>query len=307
MIARRYGGSDVFELAELPRPEPAPGEVLVRMVATGANPVDWEVRAGYAADWYDDGPYIWGWDVSGVVEAVGAGVSALAPGDEVFGMPRFPQQARAYAEYVTAPLTDLAPRPRSVGHLTSAALPLSGLTALQGLDLAEVTAGQTVLVNGAAGGVGHLAVQLVKARGASTVAVARQTHHDLLRELGADTLVDYTATPVSEAVTDAVDCVGDDTLPAVVRPGGVVIRVPGAAGGPGDLETAAERAGVRVLRHVVHPDGHRLRQLARLVDDGQLTAAVTHTFPLEEAARAHDLMEAGHARGKTVLTVSPPA
>jgi NADPH:quinone reductase-like Zn-dependent oxidoreductase len=305
--AKRYGEPDVLELTEMPRPELAGNDLLVRVRAAGTNPVDAECRVGQAAAWFDEGPYIWGWDVSGVVAAVGEDVTAFVPGDEVFGMPRFPAQAHAYAEYVSAPADEMAVKPRRADHVTAAGLPLCGLTALQVLDRAGLSAGQRAMVNGAAGGVGHMAVQLAKARGAHVIAVARGVNHDFVRGIGADEVVDYTTTAVADAVSDVdvvVDCVGDDSLLRTVRPGGVLAPVPGAARGPGPLEEAAAATGVRVLRHVVHPDGRRLAQLARLVDDGVLSVEVSRTMPLEQAEEAHRIMESGHGRGKIVLTVA---
>lgn len=304
VLARRYGGPDVLELAELPEPTAGPGEVVVRLAAAGTNPVDAECRAGQAAAWFDDGPWVWGWDIAGVAAAVGAGVADFEVGDAVFGMPRFPQLARGYAELVAAPAAELAPAPRRIAPVTATALPLCGLTALQVLDRAAVGAGHHVLVNGAAGGVGHLAVQLAKARGARVTAVARTVKHDLVRELGADDVVDYTRVDVAATVAGvdaAVDCVGDDRLLATVRAAGVLAPVPGAARGPGALDAAAERAGVRVLRHVVAPDGAGLRRLAALVDEGRLDVHVAHALRLSDAVRAHELLDAGHGRGKIVL------
>ncbi len=308
VVANRYGDPDVLELTELPVPEPAAGEVLVHVQASGTNPVDAECRQGQAAPWFDEGPYIWGWDISGIVTAIGPGVTRFAPGDAVYGMPRFPSQARAYAEYVTAPVEDLAAMPGSVGHVGAAALPLCGLTALQVLDLAGASAGQRVLVNGAAGGVGHLAVQLAKARGCHVIGVARTVNHDFVRRLGADEVIDYSEQNVAETVSGidvAIDLVGVDSLLQTVRSGGVLAPVPGAARGAGPLEEAAAERGVRVLRHVVHPDGPALEHLADLAEDGHLSAEIAQVLPLEDAALAHKLLEAGHARGKIVLT--PPS
>ncbi|MFJ8312071.1 MULTISPECIES: NADP-dependent oxidoreductase [unclassified Streptomyces] len=307
VVAHRYGDPEVLELAEVPTPEPGAGEVLVQVRASGTNPVDAECRQGQAAPWFDEGPYIWGWDISGIVVAVGPGATGFAPGDAVYGMPRFPVQARGYAEYVTAPAEDLAAKPAHVSHTAAAALPLCGLTALQVLDLAGASAGQRVLVNGASGGVGHLAVQLARARGCHVIGVAREVNHDFVRGLGADEVIDYTVTGVADAVRDVdvvVDLAGVDSLLETVRFGGVIAPVPGAARGAGPLEEAAARRGVRVLRHVVHPDRPALGRLAELVERGALAAEITRELPLEEAVLAHKLLEAGHARGKVVLT--PP-
>ncbi|MDJ0466568.1 zinc-binding dehydrogenase [Streptomyces sp. H27-C3] len=305
VVASRYGGPEVLEIAEVPVPAVAADEVLVHVRASGTNPVDWECRAGHVAAWFDDGPYIWGWDISGIVETVGADVTRFSPGDEVYGMPRFPSLARGYAEYVSAPAQDLALKPRQVDHVSAAALPLCALTAWQVLEHAQVGKGQRVLVNGAAGGVGHIAVQLAKARGAYVVAVAREANHEFVRRLGADEAVDYTTTSVAENVSDidvVVDTVGVDSLLQTVRRGGVIAPVSGAAQGANTLEAAAQLLGVQVLRHVVHPEGEMLDHIAKLVDHGLLAAEVTRRLPLEQADAAHRQLEGGHMRGKIVLT-----
>ncbi|GAB3961793.1 NADP-dependent oxidoreductase [Actinoallomurus acanthiterrae] len=306
LVATTYGGPEVLRIAEVARPEPGAGEVLVRVAAAGTNPADSVARAGLIRDWFGEGPYVWGWDVSGVVTAVGPGVVRFAPGDQVFGMPRFPQPAGGYAEYVRAPAHELAAKPDGMDHMAAAALPMCGLTALQTLDLAGVSPRQRVLVNGAAGGVGHLAVQLAKTHGAQVIGVAREVNHPFLKSIGADDAVDYTTTRVADAFDDldvVIDCVGDDGLVATLRRGGVFVCVPGAAQGRGPLEEAAEASGVRVVRHVVHPDGAGLARLAQLVESGSLSVAVSRTLPLEEGAVAHELLDTGHTRGKIVLVV----
>ncbi|UCM88152.1 NADP-dependent oxidoreductase [Streptomyces marincola] len=308
IVADGYGGSDVLGLREVPLPSFGPDDVLVRVVAAGTNPADWECRSGLAADWFDDGPYVWGWDVSGVVEAVGDHVTSLAPGDEVYGMPRFPELAQGYAEFVAAPADELAPKPRGLPHQLSAALPLSGLTALQTLDRAGAAAGQRVLVHGAAGGVGHLVVQLARARGCHVIAVARPLAHAALRDLGAREVMDadrLRAEGPGREVDVAVDCVGDDALLDVVRPGGVFARVPGAAAGPGALARPAAARGVRLVHHVVHPDGAGLVRLAEMVEAGTLMPRVSLVLPLAQAALAHDVMERGQGLAKIVLSVAP--
>ncbi|MFD9734586.1 NADP-dependent oxidoreductase [Umezawaea sp. NPDC059074] len=306
VVAKRYGGPEVLELADVPWPRRLPGEALIRVLAAGTNPVDAECRAGNAKAWFDDGPYVWGWDVSGVVVEVGEDSSGLRPGDEVFGMPRFPALAGGYAEYVTSPVGQVAVKPRGVDHVSAAALPLCGLTAAQTLDRLDVGRGDRVLVNGAAGGVGHLAVQLAAARGARVIAVARRVNHDFLLGIGAAEVLDYTTDDVVASIgpVDAVvDCVGRDELIVLVRPGGVFARVPDAAGGATSLEDVAARRGVRVVRHVVEPDGVGLSRLARHVDDGELTVDVGEALPLGSAVEAHERLDRGISRGKVVLTV----
>jgi NADPH:quinone reductase-like Zn-dependent oxidoreductase len=304
---RALGGPDVLELTEAPRPEPGPTEVLVRMSAAGVNPVDWKTRERGAA--LGEPPFTVGWDVGGVVEALGRGVTRFQPGDRVFGMPRFPKEAAAYAEYVTSPSRQLARTPDELGDVEAGALPLAGLTAWQALvETAGVGAGDHVLILGAAGGVGHLAVQLAKARGAHVTGTASSAKHPFLAELGADEAIDYTTETFEERVRDAdvvLDLVGGETglraLPAL-RDGGLLIAVPSSS----DLEPLREAAGdrVRVTGILVEPDRAGLEALAALVQAGELRVHVERTFPLEEAAAAHEAGETGRTQGKLVLTIS---
>jgi len=192
VVQHQFGGPQVLRLEQVPRPRPLPTEVLVRVHAAGVNPVDWKTRAGSGmAGVVGEPPFVLGWDVSGVVEQVGYGVTTLAPGDEVYGMPWFPRAAGGYAEYVTAPSRQFARKPSTVGHAQAAAVPLAALTAWQVLvDTARVEPGQRVLIHAAAGGVGHFAVQLAKHLGARVIGTASARHHDWLTGLGADELVD---------------------------------------------------------------------------------------------------------------------
>ena len=195
------GGPDVLEVAEVPRPEPFPTEVLVRVAAAGVNPVDWKVRT--RGGFLGEPPFTVGWDVAGVVEALGGGVTRFAVGDRVFGMPRFPREAAAYAEYVTSPSRQLARTPDGMSDVEAGGLPLAGLTAWQALvETADVQPGQRVLILAAAGGVGHLAVQIAKARGAHVIGTASAGKHAFLREIGADETIDYTSEDVAARVGD---------------------------------------------------------------------------------------------------------
>ena len=284
MQVTRFGGPDVMRVAEVERPSPISTEVLVRVVAAGVNPVDCKTRRGEGVSrWVGPPPFVVGWDVAGVVEAMGYGVTRFSVGDRVFGMPRFPRAAGAYAEYVTAPSRQFARLPSEVSMVDAASLPLAWLTAWQCLvETANLQSGQTVLIHGAAGGVGQLAVQVANGQGAQ-VAV------DALETRDADVALDLVG--------------GHDTLRlvATLRPGGILLAV--ADGADDAVKAEAARLGVVVREPLVEPDGHALESAARLLGDGLLEANVRETFSLERAAAAHERLEKGGVRGKLVLEV----
>lgn len=304
VVQNSIGGPEVLEFVDRPDPEPKHGEVLVRVAAAGVNPVDVAVRAGFYP-LLGEPPFVLGWDISGTVEALGPDVSGLSVGDEVFGMPRFPAEAAAYAEKVAAPTGELAPKPKALDHIHAAALPLAGLTAWQGLvKVGRLQPGQRILVHGAAGGVGHLAVQIAKARGAFVVATASTGKVDFVRGLGADEVIDYRKENFIKRVGDidlALETVGGDhavdTL-KVLRPGGALISLLGVSE---TAEAAARERGVRIERISVRPDRDALLELAKLVEDGRLKVHVDRTFPLAQAGDAHKLLGT-KPKGKIVLT-----
>ncbi|MGW3343822.1 NADP-dependent oxidoreductase [Nonomuraea rubra] len=307
IVYRSFGEPEVLELADVARPEPQAHEVLVRVRAAGVNPPDWKLRrVPYPPD-YTEPPLTPGWDVSGVVEEVGEYVGRFKPGDEVFGMLNFPLYAGAYAEYVVARPRQFALKPAGISHVQAAALPMPALTVWQAFtDVAGVSPGQRVLVHAAAGGVGHLAVQLAKLRGAYVIGTARGSKHAFVRGLGADEVIDYTSTDFASAVSDVdlvVDIVGGDyparSLP-LIRPGGALIAVAGLT--PGDVEAYTE-AGVRHGLLIVEPDHAALASVAELAAEGSLNVHVDRVFPLAEAAKAHALMESGDFVGKLVLAI----
>ncbi|MGW6848302.1 NADP-dependent oxidoreductase [Streptomyces virginiae] len=304
----RPGGPEVLRLVETERPAPGPTEILVRVHAAGVNPADRQIRSRGMFSTGVTPPFTLGFDVSGVVEEVGRGVTVFRPGDAVFGMPRFPHPAGAYADYVTAPARHFAHRPERLDHIHAAALPLAALTAWQALvDTAGVGPGTRVLIHAAAGGVGHLAVQIAKSRGAYVIGTAREAGHDFLRALGADEPVDHTRQDFAEVVS-GVDVVLDAVGPAywsrslrTLRPGGTLISIV-----PLDETFPSEQAraaGVRAVFMLVEPDQAALRAVASLVDTGRLRVEVAAVVPLAEAARAHALGEGGRTRGKIVLSV----
>ncbi|MFJ4860286.1 MULTISPECIES: NADP-dependent oxidoreductase [unclassified Streptomyces] len=304
IVVNEWGGPENLVEREIDRPEPGLGEVLVRVHAAGVNPVDWKTRDSGALIAWGEHPIV-GWDVSGTVEAVGPGVTVHAPGDEVYGMPHFPRQAGGYAQYVTAPARHFAAKPATLDHVQAAALPLAALTAWQALvDTAGVSAGQRVLVHAAAGGVGHLAVQIAKARGAYVIGTASEGKHALLRELGADEVIDYRTTDFEDAVSDVdivIDAVGGEYTRRslkVLKAGGHLVTLPGPDSLPADPQ------GVRASWVLVEPDLAGLREIAALVEQGLLKPLVDTVLPLEQAARAHEIGEQGRTTGKIVLTVA---
>jgi NADPH:quinone reductase-like Zn-dependent oxidoreductase len=300
-----FGGPEVLGVAEVDRPQPLPTEVLVRVRAVGINPVDTSIRSG-AWPLLGNPPFVLGWDISGVVEETGAGVTRFRPGDEVYGMPYFPRAVGGYAEFVVASSRQLAYKPASLDHRHAAALPLAGLTAWQGLvDAAGLAQGQRVLIHGGGGGVGHLAVQIAKARGAHVTATVSRAKSDFVRELGADEVLDYRAVDFASEVGDldvVFDLVGGDygeRSLATLRDGGVLVTAADPMNR--DLAERAERAGVRFAGIMVEPDHVALESLAGLVDAGRLSVHVARSFAFDDIAAAHRLVEDGHMTGKVVL------
>jgi NADPH:quinone reductase-like Zn-dependent oxidoreductase len=301
-----FGDPDVLRLEDVPRPDPIPTEIRVRVRATSVNPVDFKTRRGHGP--LQKLPFTVGWDVAGVVDEVGGGVTRFVAGDEVLGMPWFPRPAATYAEYVTAPSRQFVRKPAALSFAEAAALPLAGLTAWQILvDTARVRPGQRVLVHAAAGGVGHLAVQIAKARGAHVVGTARAVNHDLVRELGADELIDYRTTRFEDATGDidvVVDLIGGENSVRsldVMHPDGLLISVPSSAGS-GVHEAAAKR-GLRSTGFLVEPDQVGLDGLVALIESGKLRIIVGAEFPLAEAAAAHEAAQNGHSVGKIAIVV----
>lgn len=301
-----HGTPDVLKEVLLPRPVPGPSQILVAVRAAGVNPTDWKHRS--QGLFLDRMPLVLGWDVSGVVEAVGYGVTLFKPGDEVFGMLPYPYGVGSHAEYVTAPARAFARKPAGIDHVQAGALPLAALTAYQALvDTAAVAPGQRVLVHAAAGGVGHLAVQIAKSRGAYVIGTASAPKHDFVRSLGADEVIDYRTTDFRDAAHDidvVLDPMSGETRARsleVLRPGGIVVSLLP----PTDPDEArkAEARGVRVETLLVEADHAGMSAIAGLVEAGTLRAHVEATFPLTEAAKAHALGETDRTTGKIVLVV----
>jgi NADPH:quinone reductase-like Zn-dependent oxidoreductase len=304
-----WGSLDTMKLVDVLRPEPLPTEVLVRIKAAGVNPIDYHTAVGRGYMNALSLPHIPGWDISGVIEEVGFGTTRFKVGDEVFGFPRFPRAAGGYAQYVTAPSRQLVHKPATISFEQAAAGALAGVTAWQMLmDVAKIGPQSTVVVNGAAGGVGHLAVQIAKAVGANVIAVARSEKHDFISGLGADRTIDYTTTVVTDEVNDA-DVVlefagGDTTIPMLkaLRGGGLLIsarKLPDIA----EIREAARKLGVRATSFVAEPDYAALEQLCALIERDALKVDVSSVVPLERAVEMLERIPQGGLVGKTVLTI----
>lgn len=312
----QYGGPEVLAYEDVPKPEPGPGEVLIRVHAAGVNPADWQIRAGLRFRVEQPFAYIPGLDVSGVVEAVGDGVEGTCVGDAVYAM--LPVMAGGgYARLANCPAKALARKPQSLSHVEAAALPVVGLTAWQALfGAAELSSRQSVLIHAASGGVGHIAVQLAKAKGAHVVGTCSERNADFVRSLGADEVIDYKATPFEDVVGD-LDVVFD-TVPRnvddeanaaaasiqerswqVLKEGGCLVSICNTP----DQATAA-RHGVRGAYILANPNGDDLAEIAKLVDAGKVRSHVETVLPLRDAAEAHRMIATGRTRGKIVLRVT---
>ena len=300
-----YGGPDKLVYEDAPCPHPGEGEVLVKVHAAAINPVDWKIREGHMeAMLHHTLPLILGWDVSGVVESLGTNILTLKVGDEVFSRPDIARDG-AYAEFIVIRESEVAMKPRSVDHIHAAALPLAGLTAWQTLfDAAGLSAGQRVLIHAAAGGVGSLAVQLAKWKGACVIGTASEENHDFLRKLGLDQVVDY-ARERFEDVVEPVDVVLDtmggeiqELSWKVLKPGGILVSIVS----PPSAEKAA-KGGFRGAFVFTKPNAAQLAEIAKLVDAEKLKAIVETILPLSDATRGQEVSERGHTRGKIVLRV----
>ncbi|CAN5490413.1 NADP-dependent oxidoreductase [soil metagenome] len=287
IVAAKTGGPEVLELSERDRPTPLPTEVLVRVEAAGVNPVDWKTRSGKGmAQVLGEPPFVLGWDVAGVIEEVGFGVTRFKAGDRVFGMPWFPREAAGYAEFVTAPSRHFAHAPADADMAECAALPLAALTAWQVIvDTAGVEEGSRVLVHAASGGVGHLAVQIAKGRGAEVIGTSRAENHEFLESIGIDRAIDYTSEGFQETVSEVdvvVDLVGTQDYGMrslqTLKAGGLLVQVP--SGADPEVAEEAERQGKRVSAFLVEPDGAALSEIAKLVDHGQLRVEVAERIAL---------------------------
>ncbi len=299
-----YGGPEKLRYEDVPQPEPGAGQVLVRVHAASVNPVDYKIGTGKYRP--PSLPWIPGGDFSGVVEALGAGVRGVSKGDAVYGDS---PTGGAYAEFVVAPTEMIAPKPRKLSHIEAASVPIAGQTAWQGLfEHAQLQAGQTVLIHGAAGGVGTFAVQLAHWKSARVLATAGAENIEYVRTLGADQVIDYKATPfesVAKNVDVVLDLIGGETQVrsfAVLKPGGYLIAT---SQPPPEAEAARHK--VHALMMYMQAATADLKQLADLLDTGTIKTVLTRTYPLAQAREAWKQIMSGHTRGKLVLEVMPPA
>ncbi len=305
-----FGAIEELTLEEATQPSPAAGQVQINVRAASINPVDWKARQGYALNdvLKQAMPVTLGWDVAGVVSAVGDGVTSLSVGDEVFGMVNFPGLGGSYAEYVVASAEELVQKPANVSFEDAAAIPLVALTAWQALfDAAQLEAGQRVLIHAASGGVGHVAVQLAKWKGAHVIGTASGRNEAYLRELGVDTFINYREADFAQVLRDnPVDVVlatrtGEvqERSAEILKPNGIIVSIVGPPSIPANLQEKVRGAGI-----LVGPNHDQLQQIADLMAAGTLRPTVSQALPLAKAQEAHRLSEDGHVRGKLVLTLN---
>ena len=301
-----YGNENVLKYEDVPIPEIQDDDILIKIYAAGVNPLDWQIREGYLKEIIPhEFPLTLGWDVSGVVETVGSKVTNFQEGDAVYACTNVMRHG-AYAEYIAVKSHEVALKPKSIDHNHSAAIPMAGLTAWQGLfEVANLTQGQRVLIHAAAGGVGHYAVQLAKTRGAYVIGTASAGKHEFLRELGVDEALDYTSVKFEDKVKDVdvvFDAIGGDTLERswqVLKPGGILVSI---AGMPSEEKSKAHN--VRSSYVIIQPNAGQLSEIADLVDQGKIQTHLEKLFPLQQAKDAHLLSQTGRVSGKIVLQVA---
>lgn len=304
IIIREYGGPEVLKYEDVPRPEPKENQVLVRVIAAGVNPIDALIREDtYAKEFGTNLPLVPGYDIAGVVEKTGAKITKLKVGDAVYG---YVLSGGGYAEYAVASEQELLPKPKSLSFVAAAAVPLAALTAWQALiDAAKVRAGQTVLIHGGSGGVGTMAIQIAKARGARVIATASTPNQDLLKELGADVAIDYTQTKfedVAKNVNVVLDSVGKDTLArsyGVVKKGGFIATLVSRLD-----QAELDKHRIRGASISVKPNAVELAEITKLIEAKKIRPVVTRMISLPDAVAAQQQITTHHTRGKIVLKIA---
>ncbi len=299
---RQWGGIDAAVVEDVERPQPAAGEVLIRVKATSINPLDWSIREGYLQE-YVSLPYLLGSDVSGDIEALGEGVEGLQIGMPIYGMKGL--RGGGFAEYTTMLPTELAAKPHSLSYKEAAAVPHAALTAWQSLnDIAELQTGQKILIHAAAGGVGHYAVQFAKLKGAYVIGTGSAKNEAFVRGLGADEFIDYPNVPFESVVNDmdvVFDTVGYDTTVrscGVLKSGGTLVCIVT----PPPPEVAAQH-NVVVKFYGAHPDSAQLKDIAALIDAGKITPSISQVLQLDQVHEALQLSQGRHVRGKLVMSL----
>lgn len=301
-----YGGADVLRYEDATKPEPAADEVLIRIAAVGVNQVDWKIREGHMKSMLPlEFPLILGCEVAGTIESVGENVKTLKTGDEVFGYINLMKNG-AYAEFATAKETEVALKPKTLDFVQAAAVPVGTLTSWQAIfETANLNSGQTILIHAASGGVGSMAVQLAKAKGARVIGTSSGKNEDFVRGLGADEFIDYTTTKFEEAAknVDVVfDTIGGDTQIrsfAVLKLGGVLVSIVQ----PPSPDEAAKH-GVTATMIGVQPNQEQLKEIAEMVEAGKIKVEIERVLPLSKIREAHQLSQTGRTRGKIILDVS---
>jgi len=306
IVVHAYGGPEVLQYEDVPRPEPKENELLVRVIAAAVNPVDSAARSQKFAQFLGIKlPAIPGYDIAGVVEKTGAKITKFKGGDPVYAYIAL-DKGGGYAEYAVVTEKEASAKPKSLNYVEAAAVPLVSLTAWQALiDTAKLSAGQTVLIHGGSGGVGSFAIQIAKARGAKVIATASTPNQGLLKELGADVAIDYTRQKFEEVAKDVdvvVDSVGKDTLArsyGIVKKGGFIVSL---VAQPNQAEL--DKRGIRGASLSVEPNSDELAEIGRLIDAKKIKVIVSQTLPLAEAAKAQAQADTHHTRGKVVLKVA---
>jgi len=300
-----HGGPETLVYEDAPRPTPLTNEVLIRVRAASVNPIDWKIRDGYGKQMFNHQmPLILGWDVAGTTEAVGPEVDKFKLGDPVYGYTSLLRDG-AYAEFAIAKPEEIALKPASLDFVQAAAIPIGALTPWQAMfDTASLQENQKVLIHAASGGVGSIAVQLAKAKGAYVIGTASARNADFVRELGVDEFIDYQSTPFETLVHDVdvvLDTIGGDTQVrsfGVLHKDGFLVSIVEPPS-----EELATQHGVRMAMLAVQPNADQLREITELIDSGKLKPFVETVLPLSEARRAHEMSQSGRTRGKIVLQV----
>ena len=304
IVVHEYGGPEVLKYEDVPRPEPKENEALVRVIAAGVNPVDALIRTGKYAKFFGTTlPLIPGYDIAGIVEKKGAKITKVKAGDSIYA---YVLWGGGYAEYAVATEGEATAKPKSLNYIEAAAVPLVALTAWQALiDTAKLSAGQTVLIHGGSGGVGSMAIQIAKARGAKVIATASTSNQELLKQLGADVAIDYTKTKFEDVAKDVdvvLDSVGKDTLArsyGVVRKGGIIATL---VAEPDQAEL--DKHGIRGAAISVKPNTSELAEITKLIEEKKIKPVVSQVLPLTEAVKAQEQAATHHTRGKIVLRVA---